>query len=409
MLSVVKRAGVAVVAILLLVALVFHLIDASVYQSGTLVELARYGSLALLVPVVALSGGLAARERRTWWPWLLLASLVLLALLSVAWSIHPDRTLRHALLFAVVIVVVAVLGNLRWPNRERLTIDLWVVVAVFGAAAVVGLVAWLVGAEWAGMASNSRVSGIYVHPNGSGMVAALVLPVGVALVPRIPSLPGRSLHLGLLAALAASLVLSGSRTSLVALVVAGVVMVLMRGWLRNWRIAVPIGLCVGIVVLVVVSGQLGSMWERSTDQLFTGREGAWATLVDAWEDAPVAGHGYRSAELILEERRGDPHEYFIGTAHNGYLQVLAELGAAGALLVVGVIGAAARAGWRSRRDPIGVGLAGSVAAGFTIQFGESSLFGFGNEFALPFWLLVGALLSMSSGPVVDRAPRPSQL
>ncbi|MFP4511824.1 MAG: O-antigen ligase family protein [Acidimicrobiales bacterium] len=406
---VVRRAGVDVVAVLLLIALAFHVVDASVYQSSIFVELARYGSLVLLVPVVAVSGGLVARARMAWWPWLLVAALVLLALLSTVWSVDPDRSLRQALLFAAVLAVVAVLGIGRWPARDRLVTDLRVVLTVFGIAAALGLAAWAAGAGWASSATNSRVSGIYVHPNGAGMVAALILPVGVALVPRIPSLPGRSLHLGCLATLAASLVLSGSRTSVVAVAVGVLVVVVMRGWLRDWRVFVPVGLCVAIVVLVAVSGQLGRMWDRPGTLTLSGREGAWATLVDAWEDAPVVGHGYRSAEMILEERRGDPHHYSIGTAHNGYLQVLAELGAAGALLVVGVAAATARAGWRSRGDPVGVGLAGSVAAGFTVQFGESSLFGFGNEFALPFWLVVGALLSMSSGPAVDRAPRASQL
>lgn len=404
-----KRAGVDVVAVLLLIALALHVIDTSVYQGGHVVQVARYGALVLLVPAVVLSGDLSDRVRLRCWPWLLPAALVLFALVSTVWSVDPGRSLRQALLFGAVLVVVAVLGVVRWRDRDRLVTDLGVIVALFGVVALLGLAAAAAGMSWAQTEHSGRLSGIYFHANGSASVAALVLPLGAGLLVSTSTRVMRALLVGLLVALLATLVLSGSRTSLVAVVVGATVMVLLRGWLRDWRVAVALGLCAVLVVLAGVAGQLGNLWERDTDLFFTGREGAWATLVDAWADAPVAGHGYRSAEQLLEERRWEPHEYTIGTAHNGYLQVMAELGTIGALLVGAIAAVVVRTGWRHRQDLLVLGTLGSVVVGFMIQFGESSLFGFGNEFALPFWLLVGVVLSVASGSVVDRTPGPSQL
>jgi hypothetical protein len=123
-----------------------------------------------------------------------------------------------------------------------------------------------------------------------------------------------------------------------------------------------------IVVLAAASGQLSKRWDsfrsasgldpnqggqtaQVTDVSARGRYQYWSAAVKAWESKPVYGIGPGTYEFWWN-RHGDPAaSIFVVNAHSLYLEVLAELGLVGFLLitsfVVVVLAIGALRAWRS--------------------------------------------------------------
>ncbi len=100
----------------------------------------------------------------------------------------------------------------------------------------------------------------------------------------------------------------------------------------------------------------------------SGRYQFWSTAVDAFEEEPIGGIGAGGYEAWWNERAS--FEYRLKNAHSLFFETLAELGAIGLALVVGLFTVTAVAGVRRLRDDAGevsAGLAlvaaGAVAAG----------------------------------------------
>ena len=117
--------------------------------------------------------------------------------------------------------------------------------------------------NFAGVASNSwfgwRVTGLQVNPNLYGLIAAFVM---IAILSRVLTNSGTSLRLVYVSVVASALgiLLSGSRTALVMLVVACVggvpVLLKRRGSLRNWSLGLAV-----IVICAIVTGAVGALWD----------------------------------------------------------------------------------------------------------------------------------------------------
>ena len=129
---------------------------------------------------------------------------------------------------------------------------------------------------------------------------------------------------------------SNSVTSLATLIV-GVAMYAAMQWLRSVKLRAP-GKALSAAVLVLIAygtsvpflggsdvAQFTSLLGRDTT--LTGRTEVWADVLPAREQRPILGYGFGS--FWTDARR---ELYDIPTAHNGYLDILLELGEVGLML-----------------------------------------------------------------------------
>jgi O-antigen ligase len=126
---------------------------------------------------------------------------------------------------------------------------------------------------------------------------------------------------------------SDSHTSMVTLAV-GVVSYLSLRLLCRLKLAVPQAGLLAVVIFLIVFGtatsfvggaNVGSFTASlGRDSTLTGRTEVWADVLPAREQQPVLGYGLGS--FWTDARR---KSYDIPTAHNGYLDILLELGEVG--------------------------------------------------------------------------------
>jgi O-antigen ligase len=211
---------------------------------------------------------------------------------------------------------------------------------------------------------------------------------------------------------AVALALSGSRGGGLAAVLGVVLMTLHAPAPRRWRTARS-GLLILLVVLVValsVSSQVGgdSLTERFRGTGDRDRRRAWNAAVEVWTHHPLTGVGYAVGDdVVAEQARSDDEPFRGGTAFNGYLQTLVDVGPAGVLLLALCLYAALRGAGRARGQPLESALFGSVAAGAALQMVEAGLSASGSVFAFLFWIEAAGLICLRYAPisVTDDGPR----
>jgi O-antigen ligase len=129
---------------------------------------------------------------------------------------------------------------------------------------------------------------------------------------------------------------SNSATSLATLLV-GIAAFLGLSWFRKSQLTVPRAGLLALVVILVSYGvsipYLGGSDVASftsflgRDNTLTGRTEVWAAVLPAIDRRPLLGYGFGS---FWTDARRD--QYDIPTAHNGYLDVMLELGQVGLVL-----------------------------------------------------------------------------
>lgn len=328
---------------------------------------------------------------------------LLWALISLLWAESSSATLTsvaryapNAFLFLIAYTAV------RRRRHVRLVFAAFVTGAAFSAA--YGLVT---PGEVAG-----RVSGTVGDPNelAAVLVAALVLALGLwATTPR----RSQAARVALAAAVVvcvAGIFLSLSRGGLVALGVAAVAAVVFGG---RWRPATA-----GIAAVVAIAG-LGYFAllasPSSRDRITTSNGGSGRVDLYMVAGRMVAAHPLigvgsgnfpnASIHYLLEPgalERGQDVVDIQRPAHNVYLQILAELGIPGLLLLLAIIGASLTCAVRAARGFVAQGnvemeilaralfvaLAGILAADFFIP----------EEYSKQLWLLLAlppALLALA--------------
>lgn len=129
---------------------------------------------------------------------------------------------------------------------------------------------------------------------------------------------------------------SDSATSFATLVV-GVIAFLALHWFRKLKLMVPQAALLALVMFLVgyglsvpfLGGSNVATFTSSLgrDKTFTGRTEVWAAVLPARNEQPLLGYGFGS--FWTDARR---ELYEIPTAHNGYLDILLELGEVGLAL-----------------------------------------------------------------------------
>jgi O-antigen ligase len=282
-----------------------------------------------------------------------LLALLALAIASIAWSVDPDVTIRRLVRLLAIFSCAYCLVVVHWHNRRFQGVLRPVLTLMLVASLAFGILepdlaippstqAELAGA-WRGLAT---------HKNGFGSLASLGTIIWMhALLARetraLTALAGVVLS-------ATCLYLSRSSTSILATGVAVALLILVLrspAGLRRAaplvvRAAVAVILVYSLAVLQVVPG-LQALLEPITaitgkDLTFTGRTALWELLRERISQHLYLGGGFgaywggpvpwsQSFEFVIRLN------FYPGQAHNGYLDVMNDLGLVGVTLLLGYL------------------------------------------------------------------------
>lgn len=308
-----------------------------------LVWLPVYGMTLLLVavrPLAVLDVIMRA------WP---LVALALLAAASTFWSLDPDITSRRALALAFTTLFgLWLAARLDWQG-------LLTVLAVSFAILMGGSVIAAVLFPGFGVMQEIHVGawrGLWWEKNtlGAMMGWAMLSFAGMAAFDA----RRRMMWLALLAPAFALVLLSTSRTALLAALIAlaGPMMIAMaRRDFTFGAMAVMAGVIgVGLAVLVLAIGPVVLLEALGRDATLTGRTEIWEALFRQMADRPWLGFGYGAfwqvengpAFWVRQET-----VWPVPTAHNGWLETALSMGLVGVILAaIAYLGALVRAGLR---------------------------------------------------------------
>ncbi len=322
-------------------------------SGGAISRMLWLGLLAVSAIIIFWRAGLAWLLARLLNPFLPL--FVALAVASIAWSIDPTLSLRRLTRLITIVLACAAFVLMGWHARRYQNVVRPILTIMLLGSILFGLAfpslaihqetsAELIGA-WHGLAN---------HKNSLGALSsiALIFWFHAWLTREVKSLP--ALAGGAVAT--TCLVLSRSSTSMAAaLFVMVLLLVLLRSpqGLRPYipylvAMLVTILLIYALAILNLIPG-LGTLMAPITaltgkDMTFTGRTEIWAILSEHIRYHPFLGTGYgaywtagpvagtQSYEFVW--RMGS---FYPGSAHNGYLEIVNDLGWTGLACLIAYI------------------------------------------------------------------------
>ena len=290
-----------------------------------------------------------AQAARRAWPFLLIAAA---ALLSTAWSIDPDTTLRRA----AVITGTTLIGIYCAATYSIAAFQRLLITALLGMVAASGVACLFHPYLVIDPASGGSLQGLTGAKNYFGEYMALLVLLTITYDWRTRWYWARLLigtgAIGLLLA-------AHSATAILSL--APVVLLLLPSltFLRRApRLAIP------VLMITIMAGTIGGravapsenaiLGALGKDTTLTGRSEIWAIAERAIGRYPVLGHGFDAfwesplGGLLL----GDELSWEVPHSHNGYLELLLGLGWCGMALLALAIARTARDalawGWQSQ-------------------------------------------------------------
>ena len=353
--------------------------DSAVLTDGNAVERAVVFAMAgLALAVIATRARTAlALVRRSWSIWLLLAWICA----SVGWASHPDLALRRtAVLVLIALIGLAIatgIGSLRRVHALLL--------AVLAATLAADLAVTLLRPGFS--VTDIGVRGFHAQKNVAGLVGlvAVIAGLGWSVGARTRLQAGSGL--ATVAAAAAFLVLTQSKTSITLALLAAL---LMPAILVLRRLGAAVAGLAGLALLAValVAGLTAAAFDTDIltlvtpggDTSFTGRTEIWDLARAEIARRPWTGFGYGSYWDVGPEddplRRAHPGTwlaqlkpegaggFIINEAHNGYLDIRLQAGLPGLALALLVAGLTIRGlvGRCFGREPLG----GDTAAAITL-------------------------------------------
>ncbi|WP_101048426.1 O-antigen ligase family protein [Macromonas nakdongensis] len=340
--------GRSILALFLIVAFCYNALPPNFFfdgnspsgESGSVVKQAFWFGVFLLV----ISAKPVFRELKSSvafyvWP---LVALCLLMLMSAIWSLDSFITLRRSILQCVV--VFSVLLSIFWlPRTDQ------VFFIIYRVASIVLVLNLFMLLRHNGFDEAGLFRGIHPHKNVVGYLGAISVIVGFW-VRRSGSLTSFRWNNFYIFFWGVLLALAFSKTSIALALVAPLVA------LSFWRFSrlVKVGLWVPIVVLIgfvyavfavaFISGvDVSRVLTEWIDGVgFTGRDEIWKFLVSRLSDNIWLGYGYggfwdiglKSPNLIY----GTGYVPMINQAHNGYLDILLNLGVLGVVAYLAILG-----------------------------------------------------------------------
>lgn len=373
-----------------------------------LVWLPIYGLIAALITLRF------DKVARAWPAWIALLTLVALAYASKYWSIDPATTGRRVMAMAITGVFAVYLGSrFRGAALPRLLTHAALLMAIGSLVMVFAFPA--IGVHHDVNAGLWR--GLWYEKNQMGIV---MVAGSIAAAATLASGDPRRLVPFLTLALTTLLVLATqSKTSLLCLMlgvgVVGGLWTLRKGGAAFAVVMVWLGVVVAAFAAWAWSAHSVEILEAlGKDPSLTGRTNIWASLMRRVAERPWTGYGYNAfwgresvpAAFVRQETG-----WTVPSAHNGWIDVLVQLGWPGAILVgtltaLTVLITLVRVGGAGGRE--GYWALGYFAAFFLLSLSESILLSHQN---LP-WVLFLAMLTRAvmpnPSPVrATLAPRPT--
>lgn len=293
--------------------------------------------IAYLILFALASAGalLTTAYRRIPWtdPGVLLAlAMSALALASVIWSAAPDVSLMRALLL-LINTLAMVLSVYAASEPSRIVPRMFWVLFL---ATILSAVALVVRPP-----TEIGHAGFSIHKNGFGLLATFILYFGIyRLVTGSPL--ERAAAAVMIVAAPIFLVASQSKTSLGLAVIAPAVATLVWLAARYLRLSIAVSGLVAVITLwfVFEIGKGMGVWDLATinqatfgNPTLTGRTEFWDFAAHLISEKPALGWGYEGvfstgADGVSQRRaigivKATPH------AHNGYVDITVQLGAAG--------------------------------------------------------------------------------
>ena len=369
--------------------------------------------LVWLPAYAAIVGLLLFRIDRLWraWPAMIaIAAIVGLAFASRYWSIDFVTTMRRVIALAISCGFALYLGAVfRGPHLPRLLMHTSLVMAVGSLVMVfafpaIGVHQFDNAGLWRGLWYEKNQMGAVMVIGATAAAACLASPDPRRLLPAISL------------ALSSGLVLATqSKTSLLCLLV-GLGLI---GGFWAMRRGGPVVSVIAIWSAVVLAGAGIWLWDTHSVELLealgkdpslTGRTDIWDALMRKVADRPWTGYGYgafwgRIGESVPADWVRKETGWLVPSAHNGWIDLLVQLGWPGAILVGGLMavtaliailraaGSGAREGWWAL---------GFLAAFFVLSLSESILMA---HQGLP-WVLFLAALTRAVLPSPAPAPAP---
>lgn len=260
---------------------------------------------------------------------------------SMLWTSSPDISMQQwlmdveGLVFAFVYIALLQQYRARNPNiNMKLPVIFFTSVLAIGIFFEAGL--WLLPElfyRYTHGGAVARLGGFIINPNELGMLLVIGIASGLLLLVK----EGRYRIRVLLALLflTRQLMLTGSRSSLVALVLVMLVYGFSRGSVRL-RMAIS----GSVLLLVIIAGLTFFVKQGDWNEVFTltGRIPFWQDLLTFnFTREPWLGYGYMRIDYA--DKFESLHAYAGAMTHNTFLQVLLGLGLAGLLLVLVQMGA----------------------------------------------------------------------
>jgi exopolysaccharide production protein ExoQ len=262
--------------------------------------------------------------------------LLLVIALSTAWSEYPELTIRRASHELVEATTLALLAACFSNANVMLAI-------FFRAFLILGCLDLLSSAIFPGSFTELGFAGIHGHKNLAGQFFFEALPVYLMGTLYKVISGNRLLGLFSLVSGAAMLVLTQSKTSVGATLVGFSLVLLTRGLSRrNLTFRVPLVLfCfLGLLcaIAAIISWGPDELLEMLVgDPTLTGRDQIWRYAATKFDGSPIVGVGYGAIwqvgptiQLALQEMG----LLVFNEAHNGYLEIAAQLGIVGILCLL---------------------------------------------------------------------------
>lgn len=260
--------------------------------------------------------------------------LVGIALLSIFWSDAPIVTLRRSVALSGT-TLFGMYFAIRYSLKEQLNLLFW----ALGLAVVSSFIFCLAFPSYGIMQGFDAGAwqGIYIQKNVLGLV--MVLSTFVFLLRAISSVKYRYLMWAGVALSVSLVLLSNSKNALVVLLTILVLLPLYRAlrWNLSWMLLffIMAVIVLGSLATFVVSNLETVLGMLGKDPTFTGRTRIWAAVLETVQERPWLGYGYNSFWLGLEGKSAyvaRAVRWYPGQSHNGFLDLLVELGLLGVLV-----------------------------------------------------------------------------
>jgi len=393
-----------------------------------------YNQVRWVAPLFALSIGLLQvgfspdlwRSLRT--PWGAAANALLLFLLyafvSIAYSSAPLTTLGRAVTFAAITFGTgAALWRMvqRVDQVERLLI--WL--ALLMAVVILPGELYMFIPNSIGWHSSGRFRSTFWNPVTFSHLCALLLPLYWWLMVRSKGMLQRGAAATMLLILLINLILAGSRSGALALVV---IVPLLSWRFVGQRVQLVLSALLLLTMTLAVAFQTESInqfFTRGADlsntyQLYSGRFDDWERAVQLWNQSPIFGYGFGSvgntdATLLNANTRRGP-VFSSNTAglrlSNLYLETLASSGTVGAGLLFYLLFRLYRTLVRtmrsthSRIQQLMTMMVATFLGGLILNLTETWLVSAGSPFAMYWWFVL--FLAMRIATMEQNASRLTQ-